>query len=799
MRINYTFNKFYATSTSSGGGGPTADDINNLKDLGLLLGKTDATIKAAVADASKFYDILRQWNKELLDAEGGFNGLSDTLKGITREFGKAGDLTRDVNKSFNNISSIGDKLKRDQREIEVLDLKQLKNLEKKFNIEKDVLADLQKELQSKFDNNIASDAEIDRLIEINGLLDTQGNLNKDIANYFKNFQTLLNERIQTEKDINKNLGITGALAKIVQNTLSKWGVDTSFFDNLNKKLREAAKPDSLKKPWKVFTEELQEGLTEALQDPVAKFFIGFKAVKSGLSDIKKAFNVFLEFDKVFTETARGLGMSTDQVIKMTKATQLSGDAFSKNVYTAAQIGKSISDVNAQLGTSVIVSGQTLDEFTAMTNQMGLSADEASKIYKLSLLNGSSLKDTNKDIAAGILAVQKRSGIQINEKQVFQEIGKLSAGITAKFQQNVPALAAAVAQAKALGTNLEQVDKIGESLLNFESSIESELKAELITGKQLNLEKARYAALTGDQVTLTQELANQVGSLSEFQGMNVIAQKSLAEAFGMSREELAEMLKQQAVFNKLGDVSNMTAQQKLDRAKELKLSNDDALVQDLQRQASAEQLAATFDSIKVSIAEALNGPFKGLVNVFANLAKNAGAIKFAIGALAAISLTKTIGGLAVMAVQLGIGAAAAITTAAAITLGLGVIGIIAALNALSGAQEDVEASIKARVPGAAFGGIVEAKPGGTLVNVAEAGSDELLIPLNSPKANAMMGGGGGVTVDDLREFATNIVSGIRNQTQPDIIFSVDGDSFGRIAGKQASTSTNTRQYNSYNLA
>jgi hypothetical protein len=281
-------------------------------------------------------------------------------------------------------------------------------------------------------------------------------------------------------------------------------------------------------------------------------------------------------------------------------------------------------------------------------------------------------------------------------------------------------------------------------------------------------------------------------------MNVIAQKSLAEAFGMSREELAEMLKQQAVFNKLGDVSNMTAQQKLDRAKELKLSGDDALVQDLQRQASAEQLAATFDSIKVSIAEALNGPFKGLVDVFANLAKNAGAIKFAIGALAAISLAKTIGGLAVMAVQLGIGSAFAMTIAAAVTLGLGVFAIMAAISALSGAQEDVEASIKARVPGAAFGGMVEATPEGTLVNVAEAGSDELLIPLNSPKVDAILGGGG-ITVDNLREFADNIVRGIRNQTQPDIVFSVDGDSFGRIAGKQASTSTNTRQYNSYNLA
>jgi hypothetical protein len=212
----------------------------------------------------------------------------------------------------------------------------------------------------------------------------------------------------------------------------------------------------------------KKGIKEALEDPLVRFTLALKAVKSGFNDIKKAFDIFLEFDKVFVDTSRQLGMSVNQIHEMTNAAKFSGDQFSNNAYTAGQITKAIGESNAQLGLSVDLGAATTNEFTAMTNQMGLSADEASKIYKLSLLNGSSLKDTNKDIAAGILAVQKRSGIQINEKQVFQEIGKLSAGITAKFQQNVPALAAAVAQAKALGTNLEQEDKIGESLLNFES-------------------------------------------------------------------------------------------------------------------------------------------------------------------------------------------------------------------------------------------------------------------------------------------------------------------------------------------
>jgi len=776
----------------------TPEEIQKLQEqftkLNEELTKLGGTaFKTMPADIDDVVKAIKLMSNEIYDLKNAFSSISQTFKNTIADFNSAGKLIGMINGSYNKLSSLSAKVQEHVSGTNILTVKQLELIKGRAAAEVANLKNQQSNIATQLQNAAIGSKQYTTLLAMQTEL---ASAFADSNSELETIEAQIQDVITKEEELNKKLGLTGTAYKLISKILKSYGVDSEIITSIGKKLRDAAEDG--KTGFGSLFGILKKELPKILEDPAVRFTIGLKAFKSGLSDIKKAFNIFLEFDKVFTETARGLGMSTDQVIKMTKATQLSGDAFSKNVYTAAQIGKSISDVNAQLGTSVIVSGQTLDEFTAMTNQMGLSTDEAAKIYKLSLLNGSSLKDTNKDIAAGILAVQKRSGIQINEKQVFQEIGKLSAGITAKFQQNVPALAAAVAQAKALGTNLEQVDKIGESLLNFESSIESELKAELITGKQLNLEKARYAALTGDQVTLTQELANQVGSLSEFQGMNVIAQKSLAEAFGMSREELAEMLKQQAVFNKLGDVSNMTAQQKLDRAKELKLSNDDALVQDLQRQASAEQLAATFDSIKVSIAEALNGPFKGLVDVFANLAKNAGAIKFAMAALAAISLAKTIGGLAVMAVQLGIGSAFTMTIVAGLTFGLGIAAVLTAISALSGAQEEVEASIKARVPGAAFGGIAEATPGGTLVNVAEAGSDELLIPLNSPKADAILGGGG-ITVDNLREFAANIVSGIRNQTQPDIVFSVDGDSFGRIAGKQASTSTNTRQYNSYNLA
>jgi 3-hydroxyisobutyrate dehydrogenase-like beta-hydroxyacid dehydrogenase len=54
--------------------------------------------------------------------------------------------------------------------------------------------------------------------------------------------------------------------------------------------------------------------------------------------------------------------------------------------------------------------------------------------------------------------------------------------------SVEALGEAVIKAQKFGINLEQAESIASKLLDFESSIEAELSAELLTGKNLNLEK-----------------------------------------------------------------------------------------------------------------------------------------------------------------------------------------------------------------------------------------------------------------------------------------------------------------------
>jgi hypothetical protein len=771
------------------------DILESLNDEFDAIEKNLTKSAAAVA---YFASQNRESKRQVSELKGIYNDLSKSariLSNSAEDYSKGLLKTKDITKTINNLASTEDRLVRQIT-------------------------------QAKADGNAGLAFRLKAQLEI---LDAEK----------KSAEKLRDQN----KEIDKAVGLAGKLV----NSLSKIPIlsDLLDFEDVNAKMRLAAKNGE--NVFKAGFKEVGKQVKESLEDPLVRFALGLKLVKSGFNDIKKAFNIFLEYDKIFVDTARNLGLSEEKIsgiVAQAKAADtaikgINGKTFD-TIYTAAQLAKSFAEVNNQLGLSVDIGAKNLDEFTAMTNQMGLSADEATKLYKIGVLNNMSLEDTNKSIIAGVISTQKQTGVQINARQVLQEIGKLSAGITTKFQQNPAALAQAVAQAKALGTTLEQVDKVGESLLNFESSIENELKAELLTGKQINLEKARYAALTGDQVTLTQELANQVGSLADFQNMNVIAQKSLAEAFGLSRDEVADMLIKQETFNKLGDVSGKSSQEQLKIAKERGLSETDSLMVSLKQQAAAEKTAAAFDNFKSAIAGALTS-LKPLLDTFTELSKQTWLVYGGLALIATVSLAKTIGGLVLMASQLGFislskttGAAADVTSAAAMTTQAAAAGTIATEEAVITGEKVAQAAASSIInpiaavagmvaaaaavafianaalkkPKMAKGGIVSPTSGGTDVTVGEAGSYEAIIPLNSPKADEMLGinrptppsfNTSAITeaISALSNTVNNLVN--RPQPTPQFALSVDGRQLGTIVGNQMETGTAQNMTTSYKVA
>jgi hypothetical protein len=193
----------------------------------------------------------------------------------------------------------------------------------------------------------------------------------------------------------------------------------------------------------------------------------------------------------------------------------------------------------EFGSLSVVSAGVSAKLGLMTGQFGISGANAAKLLKsMEAINGASI-ETNLNLISSVGELARAEGVA--PAQVLNDIAE-STDTFAKFAkdggQNI---AKAAIEARKLGLNLSTVAGIAESLLDFESSIEKEMEASMLLGRQMNLDKARELALSGKLAELAEEVKNQVGSQADFEAMNVVQRKALADAMGVTVADMGKMV------------------------------------------------------------------------------------------------------------------------------------------------------------------------------------------------------------------------------------------------------------------
>jgi len=154
------------------------------------------------------------------------------------------------------------------------------------------------------------------------------------------------------------------------------------------------------------------------------------------------------------------------------------------------------------------------------------------------VNGASL-ETNINLIGAVGELARAEGVA--PAQVLNSIAEDTKFFAEFAKDGGMNLARAAIEARKLGLNLKDVSSIAESLLGFESSIEQEMRASLLIGRQLNLDTARRFALEGNMVGVMEEVKRQVGGQAEFEAMNVVQRRELAKAIGVSADDLAKIV------------------------------------------------------------------------------------------------------------------------------------------------------------------------------------------------------------------------------------------------------------------
>jgi hypothetical protein len=583
----------------------------------------------AGAIKSIFDDLIRQ-EKEL-GAETDY--LIDNFKELTKKIQNSSSGIQESTKGLKNLSSIAEQLNSHQKGFNELSAKDIKNLQQRANLERDRLKRSLDTLNNESDalrNQLANlpiqNAEYASIQEkLDKIVDQHEKVKNLIANEditLGELNNQLDKEYQKVDQIEKKLGLTDAMLKgISKIPFIGDAVDTEKALNASKDAinEGTGKLGAMKAALK----SVGGDVLASLKDPLTV----------SLFLIKQIFEAIKKTDAGIGEFAKGMNLTYTEAAKLDREFNNIANSSGSVAVTTRGIRESVLAIGQALGSNAILNAKDAISMTQFREQAGLAQDELNEMQKISLATNKNLED---NVASTIYAAKVtglKNGVLLNEKQIMSEVAKASAATKLSLSNTPELVARAAAQAKALGMNLEQVSNIADKLLNIESSISDELEAELLTGKNLNLEQARLYALNNDMEGLSREIAKNFGNAADFSQMNRIQQEAAAKAVGMSREELAKTLTDQEALKGLSGAQAKDAQAALDAARARGMSEEDIKKKGVeglkQQQSMQDRLNKSVEKLQelfVSLAE----PLLPVLDILSSILKVVGLILTPIG-------------------------------------------------------------------------------------------------------------------------------------------------------------------------
>ena len=435
--------------------------------------------------------------------------------------------------------------------------------------------------------------------------------------------TLIQQRKEEaviQQKINDKMGVTGALVKGVGGLMERLGMRSGIFQDAMENSAEAMRE---------MAEETVRGTSN---------FSKLQIMAKGFSELAKGFGKAL-FDPltILTSILDGfleVNKATVDVQRLTGQYETSIAGVNDRLATSAQFLETAAELTRQWGLSatLVFSPNQIAQIAEAKNLLGLSAEQAGRMGMMMQLTGKSADDVGQGIYDTVNAYNGANKAGVAHGVVLQDVLSASDSITASLGNSEKKIGAAATAARGLGLSLQEVDDIAGSLLNFEDSISAELEAQLLTGKNINLSKARELALNNDLEGVANELAKNGASAAEFANMNRFEQEALAKALGMSRDQLAKsVLTQEAM-------KNMTDEQ-IAKARGVTLEQSKAMDVQAKLETAIQKLTQAFapllDAV-VPVVDALLAVIKPFAQLIAIVAGNPFG-KLAIGALALASV------------------------------------------------------------------------------------------------------------------------------------------------------------------
>jgi len=394
----------------------------------------------------------------------------------------------------------------------------------------------------------------------NGSVDEMNEKLEESSNTQDKISGKIDESERRQRNLNKSMGLFGNTLKASEKVLGKIGLGgTRVADALGKATKKgedlAHKLTDGGKAALGLAGKLRVAATMAKTLAAAMPGAVFGMILGLVNKIKEGFEKGQEAAKKISDQnvgmARSLGIAQGAANKLAGAARGIGAGMG---ITNAQAVESATAIQGALETTEKLGGKTLNTFMRLNVFAGYSADTLGEFQKMAKVSGQDAGEMVERFADQVVELKKVNKSALSIKVVMETVAKAGYHARIQFGGQKDALVKAAFTAKQMGMEIDEMVAATKSLLNIEDSIEAEMEAQLLTGKDINLSKARELALNGKSDEAMKEVMNQMGGQEEFAKLNVIQQESLAKAAGLSLDQFSKaMVTQKEQANIQGDL------------------------------------------------------------------------------------------------------------------------------------------------------------------------------------------------------------------------------------------------------
>lgn len=342
--------------------------------------------------------------------------------------------------------------------------------------------------------------------------------------------------------------------------------------------------------------------------------------------LKSAYDRFIALDKAAESFRKETGFSNTQMKDLRKNVESINVEFQSMGVGIDEVYKSAKALTDTFGRTSLVSKEALKNVSLLSVNLGVAEEHsASVLATFQGLGGASEQAAMNIIKVGA-GISDKAGIPF--KLVMQDVASASETTLSMLGANPSKLMKSAIAARSMGMELNKLVSSQRKLLDFSNSINDEMEASALLGKNVNFQLARQLAFEGRVEDSARATLETVKNAGDFNKMNVYQREALAKAAGIELKDLTKMMAVEAqrdAILKGNDESKkatLKAQEKelaalkkindLDSA-DLVKQNEKALMQQ-KMQGLLTKFKNIMDSISVAFADILEPIITPLVGI-----------------------------------------------------------------------------------------------------------------------------------------------------------------------------------------